>query len=242
MGLLHWITHTATSAWNGIEDGAKDVWDAGGDALHAAGDFFGGVGDWIARRWKPIVAALVAGVTFAAIFTLCPAFGPAILMELAPNLLPAILAGLVSGAAGQAARDIFSGKTPGTDLILPAILSAALSGGGMALGRLALAVPWVENTPLVAKTIANLTGASVGDAAASAGQGVVGSGIKNKLGYIAVNVTPGPSDIQHIIEGPDDAPGESRPLPQAPARGIVDTLGDLGSIAKHELEKVKKDH
>src|SRR3954464_3396518 len=49
----------------------------------------------------------------------------------------------------------------GTDVLVPALLGAALSGGGMALGRVALAVPAVARTAPVAKVISTLTGSTL---------------------------------------------------------------------------------
>jgi hypothetical protein len=212
MGLFSWVSK---HVFHPIAHVADDVASWAGDA-----------GDWIAARWKPLTAALVAGVVFGVVFAVCPEFGPSLLMELAPRLLPALIAGLASGAAGQAARDAFAGMTPGTDLIVPALLGAALSAGGMVLGRIALAVPHVERTPIAARAIANLTGASTGE-----GAGAVAAGLRGKLGFIAVNVSPGPSDIVHIIRNDVDP----APLPMAPAReaahGIAETLGRIGRTA-----------
>ncbi len=210
MGLFDWVSKHVLHP---IEHVADDVASWTGDAAR-----------WIGARWKPLTAGLVAGLVFGAVFALCPEMGPSLLMEFAPRLIPALLAGLASGTAGQVTRDVFIGKTPGTDVIVPALLGAALSGGGMVAGRLALAVPFVQDAPVATRVISNLTGASAGETAGS-----VASGLKGKLGFIAVNISPGPSDIEHIIEN-DEVP---TPLPQAPARGIIDTFGKLDRMTDH---------
>ncbi len=214
MGLFSWVSKHVLHP---IEHAADDVAGWAGDAAR-----------WIGARWKPLTAGLVAGLVFGVVFALCPEMGPSLLMEFAPRLIPALLAGLVSGATGQVTRDLFVGKTPGTDVIVPALLGAALSGGGMVAGRIALAVPLVQDTPVAARVIANLTGASAGATAGS-----VASGLRGKLGFIAVNISPGPSDIEHIINN-DTLP---TPLPQVPARGtargIEDTLDKIDRMTGH---------
>jgi hypothetical protein len=238
MGLFGWVTkHVFHPVEDAVSDGWHAVDDFGHDALHDVVSWSSDVGRWLAKRWKPITAALIAGVTFAAIFCLCPEFGPALLAW----AMPGLIAGLASGAAGQTARDLFDHKTPGTDLIVPALLSAVLTVGGMGLGKLALGTAIVESRPLLASVIANLTGATqagdaAGDAAATAGSAF--DTFKKKLGFILVNVSPGPSDYEHIIKGDGDGPSEpASKIPEPPpsvTRGFDSALDSIGESVPHD--------
>jgi hypothetical protein len=199
MGFFHGIGHAASSAWH-----------------------------WVAKRWKPITAALLAGAAFAAVFALCPPLGPAFLTSFAPSLVPALLAGLAGGATGQLARDLLSGVTPGTDLVKPALLSAGVAAGGMLLGSFAIATPFVARSAPLVKAIATLTGAEAAGSAA----GTAAASLRSKLGFVLVNVTPGPEDVIQIVEGPTETgfakvkeiPKEIPLPPRAPFRGLLHAL------------------
>jgi hypothetical protein len=229
--VVHPIAHAADAGWHDVDHFAHRV-------AHDATSWSEDAAHWLAKRWKPIAAALISGLVFGAVFCFCPELGPAAIAW----LVPALVAGFASGAAGQAASDLLDHKTPGTDLIVPALLSAALSVGGMGIGRLALGTELVASRPALASVIANVTGATkagevAGDAAAATAASF-GEKVKEKLGFILVNVTPGPTDIADIIKGdgggssPGAAsarePANEIPEPAHPvARGIVRAL-DLG--------------
>ncbi|MEZ0230965.1 MAG: hypothetical protein ACAI25_20265 [Planctomycetota bacterium] len=223
MGLLSWVD--AAADWVG--DKASDAWDGITDAA-----------GWVAERWKPIAAALAAGAVFGVVFVLCPPLGPAALTAFAPNLVPGMAAGLLSSITGQGLRDVFSGKTPGTDLILPAVLGVGLGAGGMLLGRAALATPWVQGSEKVAKTIATLTGnggAVAGKTAAAVG---ARGTFQQKLGFIGINVTPGPVDIAYTINWNEPASAPP-PEPLPATRGFLDVLARTGHHVKDQADSVR---
>lgn len=218
MGLFGWVdrhivdpvvNNVVKPAWHGLEDAGK----------------------WVAKRWKPIVAALVAGVVFGGVFLLCPAFGPALIAE----YMPALVAGLASGAAGQATRDWFNGKTPGTDVIVPALLSAGLSVGGVFAAQIGSKVPLIANNAILSRLVSSL--AATKPAGTIAAEGAADAGgmlqeLKEKALFLTLNVTPGPSDVVQIIENPRAHDIPVPPLPELPrvirSNGLVKTLDKIG--------------